>query len=110
MVMLDPELTPESYLKLRSADKPPVLLDVREPWEVETASIAGAKLIPLGEITARAHTELDPDEPVVVMCHHGARSLSVAMWLRGQGFEQAQSLSGGIDQWSRAIDPAVPRY
>jgi rhodanese-related sulfurtransferase len=108
--MLDPEVTPESYLKLRSTENPPVLLDVREPWEVETAAIAGAKLIPLGEITSRAHSELDPDQPVIVMCHHGARSLSVAMWLRGQGFEQAQSLAGGIDQWSRAIDPAVPRY
>jgi len=44
------------------------------------------------------------------VCHHGQRSLSVAMWLRGQGFEQAQSLAGGIDAWSRLIDAAVPRY
>jgi rhodanese-related sulfurtransferase len=112
--MLDPELTPEAFLKLREEtnSKPdaPLLLDVREPWEAETASIAGAKLIPMGEITSRAHTELDPDQAIVVYCHHGARSLSVAMWLRGQGFERAQSLAGGIDSWSRAIDPRVPRY
>jgi rhodanese-related sulfurtransferase len=88
----------------------PVLLDVREPWEFETAAIAGAANIPMGEITARAHNELDPDQPIVVMCHHGARSLSVTMWLREQGFEQAQSLAGGIDRWSRSIDPEVPQY
>jgi rhodanese-related sulfurtransferase len=108
--MLDPELTPEAYLKLRERPGAPLLLDVREPWEAETASIPGAKLIPMGEITSRAHTELDPDQPIVVYCHHGARSLSVAMWLRGQGFDHAQSLAGGIDNWSRTVDPSVPRY
>jgi rhodanese-related sulfurtransferase len=56
------------------------------------------------------HAELDPDAPIVVLCHHGARSLSVTMWLREQGFEKAQSLAGGIDHWSRVIDPSVPRY
>ena len=108
--MLDPEITPEACRQLRSAPDPPILLDVREPWEAETAAIAGATLIPLGEITSRAHTELDPDLPVIVFCHHGARSLSVAMWLRNQGFERAQSLAGGIDNWSRTIDPNIPRY
>jgi len=109
--MLDPEITPEAYQKLRQGSSPkPVLLDVREAWEAETASIAGATLIPMGEITSRAHTELDPDAPIVVMCHHGARSLSVAMWLRNQGFDHAQSLAGGIDEWSRNIDPTIPRY
>jgi rhodanese-related sulfurtransferase len=108
--MLDPEITPEDFLKLRAEPNPPVLLDVREPWEAETAAIAGATLIPMGEITSRAHTELDPDQPVIVMCHHGQRSLSVTMWLRNQGFEHAQSLAGGIDNWSRTIDPTVPRY
>jgi len=109
--MLDPELTAEAYLKLReNPATAPMLLDVREPWEAETAAIPGATLIPMGEITSRAHAELDPDKPLVVVCHHGARSLSVAMWLRGQGFELAQSLSGGIDNWSRTVDPTVPRY
>jgi rhodanese-related sulfurtransferase len=108
--MLDPEITVEAYSKLRSGANAPILLDVREPWEVETASVAGATVIPMSEFTSRAHAELDPDQPYVVMCHHGARSLSVTMWLRNQGFEQAQSLAGGIDHWSRAVDPTVPRY
>jgi rhodanese-related sulfurtransferase len=108
--MLDPEITVEAYRKLRSEPNPPVLLDVREPWEVATASVAGATLLPMSEFTSRAHAELDPDQPYVVMCHHGARSLSVTMWLRNQGFEHVQSLAGGIDQWSRAVDPTIPRY
>ena len=109
--MLDPEITPEAYLKLREdRANAPTLLDVRETWETETASIPGATLIPMSEFTSRAHAELDPDKAYVVLCHHGARSLSVTMWLHNQGFESAQSLSGGIDQWSRTIDPSIPRY
>ena len=108
--MLDPEILPSAYLKLRAESNPPVLLDVREPWEAETAFIPGSKLIPMGEITSRAHAELDPDQPIVVLCHHGARSLSVTMWLRNQGFDHAQSLIGGIDEWSRTIDATIPRY
>jgi len=112
--ILSPEITPEQYLKIRSetAGKPdaPLLLDVREPWEYATASIPGATLIPMGDIPSRAHAELDPDQPIVVLCHHGARSLSVTMWLRREGFDHAQSLAGGIDLWSRSIDPSIPRY
>ena len=108
--MLKPEITPAAFALLRSEPHPPTLLDVREPWEAQTASIPGSVLIPMGEIAARAHTELDPDAPLVVLCHHGARSLSVTMWLRQQGYEHAQSLAGGIDAWSRLVDPAIPRY
>ncbi len=86
------------------------VVDVREPWEFATAHIAGSTLIPMGEIPARANTELDPDEPIVVLCHAGVRSMNVTVWLREQGFEKAQSLRGGIDAWSREVDPAVPRY
>ncbi len=101
----------ESFAKLRSAEaKAPLLLDVREPWEFQAASLPDSLLMPMGDVTSRAHAELDPDEHIVVLCHHGQRSLSVAMWLRGQGFERAQSLAGGIDGWSRVIDPSVPRY
>jgi rhodanese-related sulfurtransferase len=111
---VDPEITPEAFRKLRTAPdastEPPVLLDVREPWEFETASLPDSLLMPMGDVTSRAHAELDPDAHIVVLCHHGQRSLSVAMWLRGQGFERAQSLAGGIDGWSRVIDPKVPRY
>ena len=109
--MLDPELTAEAFLKLREeAATAPTLIDVREPWEVETASIPGAILMPMGELTSRAHAELDPDVAYVVVCHHGARSLSVTMWMRGQGFDHVQSLAGGIDNWSRTVDATVPRY
>ncbi len=114
--MLSPEITSEEFNKLRilsagdAQNKAPLLLDVREPWEATTAGIAGSKLIPMGEIPSRAHAELDPDQPIVVFCHHGMRSLSVTMWLRREGFEHVQSLAGGIDEWSRTIDPNIPRY
>jgi rhodanese-related sulfurtransferase len=108
--MLELEITPSAFAQQRQQPDSPLLLDVREPWEYQTASIPGGLLMPMGEVASRAHTELDPDAPVVVMCHHGARSLNVALWLRDQGFTHAQSLSGGIDAWSRSIDPEIPRY
>ena len=83
---------------------------MREPWEFETAHIEPSVLMPMGDVPSRAHQELDPDEPLIILCHHGMRSLNVAVWLRNQGFEQAQSLRGGIDAWSAQIDPAIPRY
>jgi rhodanese-related sulfurtransferase len=113
--LLDPEITLEAFARLRdektdAASEAYVLLDVREPWEFQAASLPNSLLMPMGDVTSRAHTELDPDAHIVVLCHHGQRSLSVAMWLRGQGFDRAQSLAGGIDGWSRSIDPTVPRY
>ena len=86
------------------------LIDVREPWEFATAKIDGSVLIPMGDVPARAHQELDPDERLVVLCHQGVRSMNVTVWLRNQGFENAQSLRGGIDTWSAEVDPKVPRY
>lgn len=87
-----------------------VLLDVREPWEYEEGHIQGSISMPMGDVPARANQELDPEARVVAICHHGVRSMSVTAWLREQGFEQAQSLRGGIDAWSAEIDPAIPRY
>jgi rhodanese-related sulfurtransferase len=84
-------------------------VDVREPWEFATAHIEGSQLLPMNEIPSRLH-ELDRSEHLVIVCHLGVRSLQAAVWLRRQGFEQAQSLSGGIDAWSLGVDPAVPRY
>jgi len=66
--------------------------------------------MPMGDVPGRAHQELDPEEHIVVLCHHGVRSINVTAWLRNQGFEQAQSLRGGIDAWSAEVDPSVPRY
>ncbi len=108
--MLPPEITPQAFAALHKQPNAPILIDVREQWEFNTAHIENSLLIPMGDVPTRAHAELDPDEPIVVLCHHGARSLNVTMWLRQQGFEQAQSLAGGIDAWSRTIDPAIPRY
>lgn len=85
------------------------VLDVREPWERQTASIEPSSHIVMGDVPARVQ-ELDPDQHIVVYCHHGVRSMNVAVWLRQQGFEYVQSLRGGIDRWSREIDPKVPLY
>jgi rhodanese-related sulfurtransferase len=104
------EISPQAYAALHKTEDAPLLLDCREPMEYELARIEGSVLMPMGDIPSRAHQELDPDLPIVVVCHHGQRSLNVAVWLRQQGFEYAQSLAGGIDEWSRSIDPAVPRY
>jgi rhodanese-related sulfurtransferase len=85
--------------------------DCREADEYAVAKIEGATLIPMSEIQQRL-TELEPhrDSRIVVHCHHGGRSLRVAMWLRQQGFAQAQSMAGGIDQWAQEVDPAIARY
>jgi rhodanese-related sulfurtransferase len=88
---------------------PPLLLDVREPWEIEIAAIDGALNIPLNELPRRAG-ELPADRPLAVMCHHGGRSAMATGWLREQGYARAMNVAGGIDAWSRLVDPAVPRY
>lgn len=90
-----------------------VVLDVREPWELQTASVKadGFTLvaIPMGEIPARL-AELDAATPVACLCHHGARSQRVAQFLAGNGFTQVANIAGGIDAWSAERDPSVPRY
>jgi rhodanese-related sulfurtransferase len=107
--MLDYEISPSDATILLN-EKKARFIDVREPWEFSAAHIEGSVLMPMGEVPARASQELDPDERLVILCHHGQRSLNVAVWLRNQGFEQAQSLRGGIDAWAMQIDPSVGRY
>jgi rhodanese-related sulfurtransferase len=107
--MLDFEISAADAAALLK-EKKAKFIDVREPWEFAAAKIEGSVLMPMGDVPSRAHQELDPDERLVVLCHHGARSLNTTVWLRNQGFENAQSLRGGIDAWSGEIDPAVPRY
>lgn len=85
------------------------VVDVREPWEAEIAKIEGALLVPLGEFAARAK-ELPRDKPILIHCHHGGRSMQATLWLRRNGFSRVSNVAGGIDAWSREIDPAVPRY
>ncbi|MBC7965897.1 MAG: rhodanese-like domain-containing protein [Fuerstia sp.] len=88
-----------------------LLLDCREQDEWDFCHIDGARLIPMSELQARV-TELDAhrDSQIVVYCHHGVRSLRVAMWLQQQGFSHAASMAGGIEEWSLNIDKSVPRY
>ncbi len=107
---MDYEITPEEVKMKLGRDDNFLLLDVREPWELERSYIDGAKLMPMGEVAARAHQELDPEDHIVVICHRGVRSMSVTAWLRQQGFEKAQSMRGGIDAWSRTVDASVPLY
>jgi adenylyltransferase/sulfurtransferase len=87
----------------------PFLLDVREPFEHQLAALPGAVLIPMGEIPARQQA-LDPDEEIVVYCHHGIRSANVTAFLRHHGFSRARNLQGGIDRWATTIDPTMTRY
>ena len=107
---MDYEITVQEVKAKLIAQENFILLDVREPWEFETSKIEGARLMPMGDVPSRAHQELDPEEHVVVMCHHGVRSMNVTAWLRQQGFDKAQSMRGGIDAWSRQIDASVPVY
>lgn len=107
--MLDYEISPsEAAALVRNGDAR--IVDVREPWEFITARVEDSVLMPMGEVAARAHQELDPDERLMILCHLGVRSMNVAVWLRNQGFEQVQSVRGGIDAWSREVDPKVARY
>jgi rhodanese-related sulfurtransferase len=107
---MDYEIIPEDVKCKIEAGEKFVLLDVREPWEFQTAHMEGAKLIPMGDVPSRAHQELDPEDAIVVVCHHGVRSMNVTAWLRQQGFDRAQSMRGGIDAWSRQVDGKVPVY
>lgn len=87
----------------------PVLLDVREPWEFETCRIPGSLSIPMRGIPARCH-ELKREADIVMICHHGARSFQVGMFLEQQGFTSVINLHGGVAAWARDVDPAMPTY
>ncbi len=102
------EIDPQSLRGMIESKQPFFFLDCREPHEFEAARIDGATLIPMREIPRRLD-EIPRDRPVIVYCHHGMRSMDVAVWLRNQAVE-ARSLAGGIDRWSAEIDPSVPRY
>ncbi len=87
----------------------PQLLDVREPWEHEVCRIVGSRLLPLRALPVQLD-QLDPERPLVCICHHGARSAHVAMWLARQGFADVYNLSGGVDAWARQVDPEMATY
>jgi rhodanese-related sulfurtransferase len=85
------------------------LLDVRELWEIEIVSLPNATHIPMGEITARFE-ELNRDQTVVCICHHGVRSLQVGLFLERNGFDDVINLTGGIDAWTKLVDSSCPSY
>jgi rhodanese-related sulfurtransferase len=95
---------------LQDPDRPPPhLLDMREPWEHQICHIAGSRLLPMRALPAQID-QLDPQQPVVCICHHGGRSAHMAMWLARQGFADVYNLSGGVDAWARQIDPKMATY
>jgi rhodanese-related sulfurtransferase len=94
---------------LRETDEPPVVLDVREPWELAVASLPEAVAIPMQSIPG-ALDRLDPQRTTVCVCHHGARSLQVALFLEHHGFRDVVNLTGGIHAWSEQVDSSVPTY
>jgi rhodanese-related sulfurtransferase len=91
----------------------PLVLDVREPWELQTASVSAAGFellaIPMNTIPGRL-AEVPQDRPIACLCHHGGRSQRVAMFLEQQGYNNVANIAGGIEAWARERDPGVPRY
>lgn len=87
----------------------PLIVDVREPWEHNIASLPGATLIPMNTVPARMG-ELDRGSEIVVYCHHGVRSWNVAAYLAQNGFASVKNLTGGIDSWARRVDPSMRKY
>ena len=105
----DLQIEPRALRERLAGNNPPLLVDVREPWEHGLCRLQSARLIPLGELPARCQELLEAEE-VVLYCHHGIRSLDAAAWLRQQGVEGAKSLAGGIDRWALEIDSSIARY
>jgi adenylyltransferase/sulfurtransferase len=103
-----PQITAKELKRRIDAGEQVYILDVREPWEYKTAQIGGT-LIPMNEIPQRL-SELDRDHEIIVHCHHGVRSQRVAEFLQQSGFPRVINLAGGIDAWSREVDPSIPKY
>ncbi len=99
----------ELHDRLARKSTAPFVLDVREPWETAICSLPGSINIPMDEIPRR-EDELPADKDIVVVCHHGVRSLQVAYYLEHRGFRNLHNLTGGIDAWSRDVDPSTPTY
>ena len=102
-------ITPTEFAERTARGERVRLIDVREPEEFELARVEGAELLPLSRFQEWAGA-LDAEEEIVVMCHHGIRSAQVCAYLAGQGFTKLSNLAGGIDRWSREVDPTVPLY
>jgi adenylyltransferase/sulfurtransferase len=103
------EIRPQELKARLDKGEHPVLLDVREPEEVEIVNLLDAVHIPMGEVPSRLH-ELDPDKEIIVYCHHGVRSLRVAQFLAQHDFTKVVNLAGGIDAWALDVEPGMVRY
>jgi len=108
---LIPQLTPGELARWRedATREPPLLVDVREPWEFDLCRIEGSLLVPLGELPRRVD-ELPRDRPLVMVCHTGRRSQNAAMFLAQSGFTHVQNLQGGVEGWAVEVDPSMRRY
>ncbi len=105
----DDQVTPKQLAELLENGTQLQLIDVRNPHEWNICRIPGAKLIPLPVLPRHVH-ELDKDALIVVYCHHGSRSARAVAYLRSLGFTNVKNLVGGIDAYSRTVDPSIPRY
>ena len=94
---------------LQKCDSPPLLLDVREPWEYEKCRLDGSELVPVRQIPMAAEN-LDPEKETVVICHHGIRSRQVGFYLEQQGFKSVINLEGGVEAWAQDVDPTMNQY
>lgn len=106
------EITPAEAKQKLGENPKTILLDVREPQEFALAHIDGSVFMPMGTVPAELQKieSLADDGDILVLCHHGVRSLQVAAWLHQRGVENAASIAGGIDRWSKEIDSSIPRY
>ena len=103
------EIEPEALRDRIEGGESIQIVDVREPWELDVCRLPGTTDIPMAQLPETLDS-LDKQVPVVTLCHHGGRSLQVAVWLRHQGFETAVSLKGGIHEWAARIDPQLAQY
>ena len=103
------EISVQELKARRDRGEQPLVLDVREDWELQLASIPDVVHVPMNQLPARV-SEFSPAVEIVVMCHAGGRSMRVAHFLADQGFTNVANLSGGISAWSQAVDATVPQY
>lgn len=104
------EITCEDLKERLETGEPVQLIDCREPWEHELVRLPDSVNIPMNDTPARVDEYRELEEPAVVYCHHGVRSLHVVNWLRAQGVASVVSLRGGIDAWSLTVEPSLSRY
>jgi len=103
------EINCATLAELAAGEDAPLVLDVREPWEVAICALPNSLNIPLSTIPSRV-AEIPDDRVVVALCHHGMRSLNATRWLRERGFDNVTNLQGGIDAWSRQVDASLATY